>query len=67
MIKMNKIIKAVEQQPRLQEFVYCLYTNDKYQLNKLKSLDSVNREIAFEILEHVYPENPFKNIIKDFK
>lgn len=61
-IDIKDVIKAVETQERLQEFVYCLYTNKEYKLSKLKSLDSHNFKFSMYILRYVYPENPFGNI-----
>lgn len=58
----NVIVEQAECQPRLQEFIYQLYYSDSYQLNKLKSMDSDNREMAFYIVTDIFPENPFGNI-----
>jgi len=63
-MKMNNIIEKVENNERLQEFVYCLYTNKDYKLKKIKSLDFENKEIAFRILNEIYPENIFGDLEK---
>lgn len=59
---MNNIVEKVENNERLQEFVYCLYNDKDYKLKKLKSLDFENKEIAFKILNEIYPENIFGNL-----
>jgi hypothetical protein len=59
-MKIEDIKKIVEEQPRLQEVVDCLYNNKDFKLSKLKSLDSENIKIAFHIIYNVFPENPFK-------
>lgn len=58
-MKIEEVVKAVEEQPRLQEVVDCLYNNKDFKLYKLKSLDSDNIKIAFHIIYNIFPENPF--------
>ena len=58
-MKIKEVIKKVEEQPRLQEIVDCLYNNKDFKLSKLKSLDKDNINIAFHIIYNIYPENPF--------
>jgi hypothetical protein len=58
-MEIEEVIKKVEEQPRLQEIVDCLYNNKDFKLCKLKSLDSQNIKIAFHIIYNIYPENPF--------
>jgi hypothetical protein len=55
-LSIDEIALIVDEQPRLQEFVRCLYTNDLYQLNQLRMLDANNYVIALTILKIVYPE-----------
>ncbi|PTO69915.1 MULTISPECIES: hypothetical protein [Vibrio] len=58
----NEIVQLVENQPRLRHFVYCLYTGHHYKLDDINMLDHRNRPIAFFILDHIHPENPFGDI-----
>ena len=55
-LSIEEIASIVDEQPRLQEFVRCLYTNELYQLNQLRMLDAQNYLIALTILKIVYPE-----------
>jgi len=55
-LNIDEIALIVDEQPRLQEFVRCLYTNERYQLNQLRELDARNYLIALTILKIVYPE-----------
>lgn len=55
-LSVEEIASIVDEQPRLQEFVRCLYTNKLYQLNQLRMLDANNYVIALTILKIVYPE-----------
>ena len=55
-LSIDEIALIVDEQPRLQEFVRCLYTNDLYQLNQLRMLDANNYVIALTILKIVFPE-----------
>lgn len=57
-MKIEDVIKRVDEQPRLQEVVDCLYKNKDFNLLNLKSLDSDNIKIAFYIIYNIYPENP---------
>ncbi len=59
-MKIEEVVKAVEEQPRLQDVVDCLYNNKDFKLCKLKSLDRDNIKIAFHIIYNIFPENPFK-------
>tara|TARA_R110001592_G_scaffold335457_1_gene620289 strand:- start:637 stop:831 length:195 start_codon:yes stop_codon:yes gene_type:complete len=59
-MNIKEVVEIVENQPRLEEFVKHLYTNQEYRLDKLKSLDSQNAQIAFHIIYKIYPENPFQ-------
>lgn len=61
MMKIEDIIKKVEEQPRLQEIVDCLYNNKDFKLSKLKHLDSDNIKVAFYIIYNIFPENPFED------
>lgn len=61
-MKIEKVVKKVNEQPRLQEIVDCLYNNKDYKLMDLKNLDSENIKIAFHIIYNIFPENPFKAI-----
>lgn len=58
----DEIIEMVENQPRLQEFVYCLYTGKEYKLSNLKSMDNTNKGLAFQILDDIYPNNIFGDL-----
>jgi hypothetical protein len=60
---LEEIIKKVEEQPRLQEFVMQLYTrsNEGYQLYELKNMDNENLKIAFRIVRDIYPSSVFEN------
>lgn len=60
MMKIEDVIKRVDEQPRLQEVVDCLYNNKDFKLSGFKHLDSENIKIAFHIIYNIYPENPFK-------
>ncbi|MFM2592637.1 hypothetical protein AAFX19_06885 [Vibrio harveyi] len=51
----KETINVVQKQPRLQEFVICLYNNEPYQLNKLRLMDGENNKIAMVILRDIYP------------
>ncbi|WP_017190911.1 hypothetical protein [Vibrio harveyi] len=51
----KETINAIQKQPRLQEFVICLYNNEPYQLNKLRLMDCDNYKIAMLILKDIYP------------
>lgn len=51
----KETINAIQKQPRLQEFVICLYNNEPYQLNKLRLMDGDNHKIAMLILKDIYP------------
>lgn len=51
----KETINAIQKQPRLQEFVICLYNNEPYQLNKLRLMDGDNYKIAMLILKDIYP------------
>lgn len=55
-LSIDELALIVDEQPRLQEFVRCLYTNEQYQLNQLRGLDARNHLIALVILKTVYPE-----------
>ncbi|WP_019025699.1 hypothetical protein [Colwellia piezophila] len=55
-LSIDEIALIVDEQPRLQEFVRCLFTNEQYQLNQLRMLDAQNYLIALTILKIVYPE-----------
>lgn len=55
-LNVEDIMSVVKEQPRLQEFVMCLYTGEGYKLNRIKMLDSNNRDIALSIIFNVYPE-----------
>ena len=55
-LSLDEIIEIVDIQPRLQEFVRCLYTGAPYNLGDLKSLDSNNFVISQLIVKNVYPE-----------
>jgi hypothetical protein len=56
-LSLDEIIEIVDKQPRLQEFVRCLYTDEPYKLSDLKMLDSNNFVIAQVIIKDVYPEH----------
>lgn len=58
-MNIEEVKKTVEEQPRLQEIIDCLYNNKDFKLSKLKSLDSKNIKIAFHIIYNIFPENPF--------
>ena len=51
----KETINAIQKQPRLQEFVICLYNNEPYQINKLRLMDGDNYKIAMLILKDIYP------------
>lgn len=53
---LGEIIEIVDKQPRLQEFVRCLYTRAPYNLGDLKSFDANNFVISQLIVKTVYPE-----------
>jgi hypothetical protein len=55
-LSIDEIALIVDEQPRLQELVRCLFTNEQYQLNQLRMLDAQNYLIALTILKIVYPE-----------
>lgn len=55
-LSIEEIASIVDEQPRSQEFVRCLYTNELYQLNQLRMLDANNYVIALTILKIVHPE-----------
>ena len=55
-LSIDELALIVDEQPRLQDFVRCLYTNELYQLNQLRGLDVRNYLIALTILKVVYPE-----------
>ena len=55
-LSIEEVALIVDEQPRLQEFVRCLYTNELYQLNQLRKLDVKNYLIALLILKTIYPQ-----------
>jgi hypothetical protein len=55
-MSLDEITSIIDEQPRLQEFVRCLYTNELYQLNQLRKLDVKNYLIALLILKTIYPQ-----------
>lgn len=59
----EELAKIIEQQPRLYEFVRCLYEGKNYRLNKLKSMDSINFSIAIEIVQFYYPSECFYRLV----
>lgn len=58
----DKLIALVSSSKKLQEFVYFLYSNKEYKLDKLKSMGNYEKGIAFYILEDIYPCNIFGDL-----
>ncbi|MFH0223021.1 hypothetical protein ACGRPS_00080 [Vibrio furnissii] len=52
-LNVEDIMSVVKEQPRLQEFVMCLYTEEGYKLNRIKMLDRNNRDIALSIIFNI--------------
>jgi len=52
----QELAVIVSKQPRLYEFVRCLYENKKYELYRLRGMDSDNFNFAMTILKRHYPE-----------
>lgn len=55
----DKLIALVDTSPKLQEFIYHLYSKKEYDLDKLKSMGNYEKGIAFYILNDIYPCNVF--------
>ncbi|MCL1052246.1 hypothetical protein L2755_21945 [Shewanella abyssi] len=59
----EELAKIVNQQPRLYEFVTCLYHGNDYRLNKMKSMDNNNFNIAMNIVQFYYPSEYFYQLV----
>lgn len=62
-LSIETMAKTVSQQPRLYEFVMCLYGGKNYRLNKLKSMDHSNFSLAIDIVQFYYPSEHFYQLV----